>query len=394
MIGYTPEEKNKLAKKIIIIFGLIAGLGDTVYEGARGIYGIYLGMLGMSIATIGVILGIAEFLSYVSRIASGFLVDRFKTPWISVILGYGFLYSVFFMAFTDNLYFVTLFIIIERLGKGIRAPGKDLLVSHATKRSGTGLGFGFLEVIDQAGALIGPLIFSLSYFLKKRYTEAFLFMGIPVTLIIILLTVAYKKIKDPSILEDEISIENSKTNQEISSIFWFYMIFIFLTSMGFVSFPLYSYHMLKSSIFNEDLIPIFYSFIMLVDMIFALPVGKIYDKYKRNSLVIIPILVSPVAFMVFSESKIFIIIGIFICGIILAIQEVIFRAFIADEIGKANRGKAYGIYNVFYGLGILLGSSIIGFLYKNGAATIGFFCLTTQIAALLIFFKIRLINRD
>lgn len=389
MSDYTEDEKNRLASKIIIIFGVIAGLGDIVYEGARGIYGVYLGVLGMSAATIGITLGVGEFLSYLSRIISGFLVDKFSSPWISVFLGYGFLYAVSFMGITDNLIFITTFIFLERLGKGIRAPGKDLLVSHATKRVGTGVGFGILEVLDQLGALIGPFIFSLSYFLKGRYTEGFLFMLLPVTIIIIMLSIAKKKLPDPSLLESTLLSKKVKGDENLSTSFWYYMIFIFLTSAGFVSFPLYSYHMLKSSIFDPKIIPILYSAVMFIDMVFALPIGKFYDMHKKNSLLILPILSSFVAFLLFSQSKEFMMIGIFISGIILAIHEVIFRAFIADEIGINNRGKAYGIYNTVYGLGILTGSSIIGILYIKGVVIIGLFCLIVQIIALFIFFKIR-----
>lgn len=47
---------------------------------------------------------------------------------------------------------------MERLGKGIRVPPRDAMLSDATQQMGRGWGFGLREVLDQIGAILGSLI--------------------------------------------------------------------------------------------------------------------------------------------------------------------------------------------------------------------------------------------
>jgi hypothetical protein len=50
-------------------------------------------------------------------------------------------------------------IILERVGKAIRNPPRDVMLSHAGKQfGGPGWVFGFHETLDQCGAMFGPLV--------------------------------------------------------------------------------------------------------------------------------------------------------------------------------------------------------------------------------------------
>jgi len=67
------------------------------------------------------------------------------------------------------------------MGKGIRAPAKDAILSNVTTGVGRGWGFGIHETLDQIGAIIGPVIFSAAYLLRGDYRAGFALLLIPRT---------------------------------------------------------------------------------------------------------------------------------------------------------------------------------------------------------------------
>ena len=173
------EKKKRVALQFIFLLGIVSLFGDITYEGARSVAGPYLPSLGASALAVGLVGGIGEFLGYALRLVSGFIADRTKAYWPLTIIGYGLLCAIPLMAITNNWALAALFLILERAGKGIRAPARDAILSHATKQVGRGLGFGIHEAIDQIGAVIGPLIFSAVAFSRGGYREGFMILSIP-----------------------------------------------------------------------------------------------------------------------------------------------------------------------------------------------------------------------
>ena len=140
--------------------GIISLLGDIVYEGARSISGPYLALLGAGASIIGIVGGIGEFVGYALRLVFGYFADKTKAYWTLTIIGYGLLLSIPLLAFSNSWQIAAFLLIMERMGKAIRSPARDAILSHATKQVGRGWGFGIHEALDQIGAIIGPLIFS------------------------------------------------------------------------------------------------------------------------------------------------------------------------------------------------------------------------------------------
>ncbi|MCS6956151.1 MAG: MFS transporter, partial [Candidatus Calescibacterium sp.] len=143
---------------VIFLFGLVSFFGDIVYEGAKSILGQYMFFLGASAFAIGLVAGLGEFISFAFRIFFGYLADIKKSYWIMVIIGYGLLISVSLIYFASVWQMVALFFLLERLGKAIRTPSRDFLVSIVSSKFGIGKTFGIHEFIDQLGAIIGPAL--------------------------------------------------------------------------------------------------------------------------------------------------------------------------------------------------------------------------------------------
>jgi len=153
------------AVRFVVLLGLISLFADMVYEGARSINGSFLQILGARASTVGWVAGIGELIGYGLRFFSGYLADRTRRYWMLVILGYIInLLSVPLLAFAGLWQVAILLIIAERVGKAIRNPARDALLSFGTQQMGRGWGYGLHEAMDQIGAVSGPLLVSAVLF--------------------------------------------------------------------------------------------------------------------------------------------------------------------------------------------------------------------------------------
>ena len=120
----------------------------------------YLNLLGISAAKVGLVFGIGEFLGYALRLLAGVMSDKSGRHWVFMFVGYGMLLVVPFIGLTMNWNILVVLILMERIGKALRNPAKDTVLSGvAENQVGVGFAFGLQEALDQIGAFAGPLIF-------------------------------------------------------------------------------------------------------------------------------------------------------------------------------------------------------------------------------------------
>src|SRR5580700_6285203 len=129
------------------------------YEGAHGIIGPYLIDLGASVAQVAFIAGFGEMLGTSLRYFSGRFANRTHAYWTITMLGYSMnVVAVPALAFAGNWQMAAALVIAERTGKALRGPARDVLLSEATEQVGHGFGFGLHSMMDQTGAVIGPVV--------------------------------------------------------------------------------------------------------------------------------------------------------------------------------------------------------------------------------------------
>jgi MFS family permease len=363
----SQERTNAL--RFIILMGIVSLLGDIVYEGARGVTGPYLALLGASATTVGLIGGLGEFIGYALRLFSGFIADRTKAYWLFTFMGYGLLIAIPLLAFTNSWQLAALLIVLERVGKAFRSPARDTILSYATKEVGRGFGFGLHEALDQIGAIIGPLIFSVILFAGGNYRSGFSVLWIPALIVMVILYVARNRLPHPEKLESTTET-GTKNNPIFSKIFILYSLFTFFAVAGFANFPLISYHLKIKAIVSDSQIPALFALAMGVDALTALIIGKTYDRVGLKTLMIIPLFSVFIPFLTFSNRLVFVIIGIILWGIVLGVHETIMRAAVADLTAISRRGSAYGIFNTIYGLSWMLGGALMGMLYEHSVSSL------------------------
>jgi len=397
------QDIKRRAFNLIILFGLVSLFGDIVYEGSRSVNGPYLKLLAVNATTLGIIAGLGEFLGYALRLLSGYLSDKTKSYWLLTFLGYGLLISVPLLSLTGIWQIAALFIILERIGKAIRSPARDTILSQASSQVGTGFGFGLHEAMDQIGAVVGPLIFTVIFVLTGKhqmgivkYQKGYAFLWIPFVLVMFCLVIARRRVPRPDALEA--ATEKVKIPDNLSRLFWLYTLFTFVTTLGFCSYILLAFHFKSANILSDAQIPLYYAIAMGIDGVAALSIGKLYDGAKNRSnnhkaglnlLITIPLITLLMSLFAFSKNHIFVIIGVLCWGVVMGIHETIMRSAIADITSLNKRGTGYGIFNATYGLAFFLGSVLLGFLYDRSLAFFIAAIIFIECLALVAFFYMR-----
>jgi MFS family permease len=373
----------------IILLGIVSLFGDITYEGARSVTGPYLATLGASAGVVGLVAGIGEFSGYAIRLASGYLADRTKAYWLLTFIGYGLLLSIPLLAFTGSWQLAAILIILERMGKAIRSPARDTMLSYATKEVGRGWGFAVHEALDQIGAVIGPIVFSLVCLFHGDYRDGFTLLWIPVLLAMVVLATARKRVPSPQKLETHGEASRQNDKGRLPRVFWLYTVFTLLSGAGFANFQLISYHLKIQSIVPDAQIPMMYAIAMGVDALAALVVGKTYDRIGLISLLAVPLLTLPIPFLAFSHSYSLVLVGMVLWGVVMGIQETIMRAAIADLTPVERRGFAYGIFNTAYGAGWGLGGVVMGLLYEHSISYLILFAVVMELISIPLFLLVR-----
>lgn len=393
-MGYRlkPPEQNgsvlkRSALRFVILLGVVSLLADMTYEGARSITGPFLAVLGASATVVGIVSGFGELIGYGLRLVSGYISDRTGKYWTITILGYVVnMLAVPLLALAGRWEVAAFLMITERLGKGIRTPARDAMLSHATKEIGRGWGFGLHEALDQIGAVIGPFIVAIVLYFREGYKIGFGILAVPALLALSVLLAARLLYPSPRDLEP---VSVKLEGKGFPRVFWLYLVAVALVAAGYADFPLIAYHFKKVSIASDGWIPIFYAVAMGVDALSALLFGRLFDRVGISILIVVSLLSSLFAPFVFLGGFGSALLGMALWGIGMGAQESIMRAAVAGMVPANRRGAAYGIFNTGYGVFWFLGSALMGVLYDKSIPSLIAFSVVMQLASVPLLFVIR-----
>lgn len=375
----TLPMKKSSALTFVILLSVVSLFADMTYEGARSITGPFLALLGANALTVGFVSGFGELVGYAMRIVSGYVADRTEKYWAITIFGYVCnLLAVPLLALAGHWWVASILIIIERLGKAIRVPSRDAMLSHAGQALGMGWVFGLHEAIDQIGAMLGPLIVAAVLYFNGTYQEGFALLLIPALCALTLLVCARFQYPHPQSLEMQIdSIEPHGMN----ATFWLYLFASAFIAAGYADFPLIAFHFEKMSVISPAKIAITYAFAMGINSISAPLFGHYYDRRGFIILIIATVFSCLFAPLVFLGNSTAIFIGIALWSIGISAHETLMRAIIANMVAKNKRASAFGIFNCGFGIFWFLGSVLMGYLYDVSITSLVLFSVGIQLLA-------------
>jgi MFS family permease len=369
----------------ILTMGIVSMLGDIVYESGRGIAPDYLRFLGASAFLVGAVSGVGEFIGYTMRLVSGSLADRSRAYWLFIFAGYGMILAVPSIGFTANIETVMALVLVERLGKALRSPSRDAVVSIVSKGVGPGRAFGIHEAIDQVGAIVGPLILgAVMFYTNNSYPIAFKILLVPYALMLVALVYTHRMIGRNIDVEAR-SIKD--TGISLSRGFWIYCTAILLNTLGLipVALILYTGSSILQPLGQQWVVPLLYVVVQVIDAPMALVSGFLFDKIGVKILALPFILSIFPTYLIHYGGLVGVVASCVTYGLILGMQESIYRAAIPSLVPVSRRGTAYGVFNTCLGLGTLASGAVYGFLIDRSypASVMAGFASALQAGAMI-----------
>ena len=398
------KNNKKLSNSLIfiILFGIVSLFSDMTHEGASSLRGVYLSLLGASAGTIGFISGLGELVGYSLRYFFGKLTDKTHKYWEMTIFGYVLdILAVPALALVgkNGWIYACGLLVIQRMGKAIKKPAKDTIMSFAASQEGAGKSFAIQEMLDQIGAFLGPFFLYVVMLFKTEgttfeiYSRCFAYLAIPGVITLILLLYTKKRFPNPEHFEPE---PKEYIPFKMKDSFIFYIIGISLFSFGFIDYSLIIMHVSKNlnaitggiGIINMETIPLIYAGAMLVDAISALIFGIMYDKNGVKALVVSTIISAPFSLFVFGFNNIYaVLLGIALWGVGMGAQESILKAAVTSVVPKSSRATGYGIFEMSFGVFWFLGSWLLGVLYDINITSLIIVSMMTQLLSIPFYFK-------
>jgi predicted MFS family arabinose efflux permease len=376
------DRKSGLA--FVVAFGVVSLFADAAYEGMRGISGPFLATLGASGTAVGIIAGAGELAGYLLRLFSGALAQKTRAYWTITLFGYVIqMAAVPLLALAGSWWMAALLIVIERAGKAMRNPPRDVMLARAGDQIGHGWAFGLHEALDQTGAIAGPLIAALVLWLHHDYRAAFAWLGVPAALTLFSLFIVRIRFGFAGHVSEAQKIAPGGS---LSRAFWLYAVATALVGFGFADFPLIAFHFEKAGIVSESFIPLFYAAAMGAAGLGSLLFGRWFDA--RGLSVLIPgmllgILVVPFGFLGGFWMGLA---GALLWGLSLGVHEAVMSAAVARMVAEQDRPRAYGIFTAIFGIAWFVGSAAQGALYDLSIPSLVIMSVAAEIAAFLPLF--------
>jgi MFS family permease len=377
--------KSRSALQFVVIIGIANSFADFTYEGARGVVGPFLGSLGASAAIVGVVAGLGELMGYGLRSVSGYFADKSHRHWAFAFLGYAVnMLAVPALALATRWPLASGFVVAERIGRGIRKPAVEAMLSYAGRSIGAGWVFGLNEALDQTGATIGPLVVALILYLNGGFRTGFGVLLIPALLCLATLAVARLLHPRPHELEEGAGHTLATTN--LTRAYWIYLAAASLIAAGFADFALIGFHFHKTNTVPGNLIPVFYAVAMASSALASIPLGRLFDRFGPNVSLFAFVISAVAGPLVFLGTSIAALIGMVLWGIGMSAQGSLLQAMLTGVIPPQKRSTAFGLFDTGYGIAWFVGSAVMGLLYDKSILAVALFSVVLQLAALPVLF--------
>ncbi len=383
---------KKIPKQVIIL-GLISLFTDAASEMLYPITPIFLAsVLGASMASVGIIEGLAEITAGFLKGYFGFLSDKLGKRSIFVVGGYGIsALSKPLPGIFPNILIVLVSRVTDRIGKGMRTAPRDALLAGYSSRNNSGAIFGFHRGMDTIGAVIGPLAALL---LLKIYNYNFNIIFIIAFVPSIIAVTFTFFVKDK-----KIEVKSEKKQKYMS--FWrespkVYKSLVFLITIFSIVNSSDVFLILKSrNISNSDETAILgYVFYNLIYAGFSYPAGIISDKIGKKKIYIIGLIMFSAVYLGFAISDNFILTWILFAlyGIYAAATEGILKAWVADIVSYEKVASAVGLITMVSSIAMFSGSVLTGYLWDRFGSSVPFYF--SSLVSLIVAFSLIKIKKE
>jgi len=393
----------KSAEKIprgVWALGFVSLFMDASSELVHSLLPALFVSLGISMAAVGVIEGVAEATASITKLFSGALSDRLGKRKILAVIGYGLAAitkPLFPLAQTAGVLFTARF--IDRIGKGVRGAPRDALIADITPPSIQGAAYGLRQSMDAMGAFIGPLLaIALMALLADNIGQVLWFAVIPAVLCMAFLLFGVEEPDSvPTAGDKGVKSRFALHPAELVQMGGRYWLVVAIGTL----FALARFSEAFVALRAIDLgLPIGLSPLVLVlmNVVFSLssyPVGLLADRMDRGILLALGFVSLIISQMLLANATgvVVVMIGVAFWGIHLGLTQGLLSALVANSAPDPLRGTAFGVFNLMNGIAVLFASIVAGVLWERWGASITFYAAAafagTALVLLLVSFRSR-----
>lgn len=374
--------------RTVWLLGLVSLFNDSTSELVYPLVPLFLASVLMAgPRALGLIEGIAEATASLLKLFSGVLMDRrgHAKGWVAG--GYGLAAlsrPLFYLAASWPAVPVLRF--ADRVGKGLRTSPRDALLAGSVDESRRGLAFGLHRAMDNAGAVIGPLLAALLLARGVPLKDVFLWSIVPG-----IITVALAlSIKEPPLVPAEQRQPFSWRMEGFPPTFKRYLLVLALFTLGNSS-NMFLLLRARELGLSDYQIPLLWALVSGVAMMFSVPLSALSDRLGRVRLILSGWVIYGLFYLLlgingFHALLLWPLFAFY--GLFLAATEGAEKALVADLAPRDRMGTAYGWFNLVAGAMLLPASLLFGWLWQGVAvqAAFGFSAACTLLAALLLKF--------
>lgn len=356
----------------VVAIGLVSLLNDASSEIIYPLLPVFLaGSLGASARAIGIIEGLAESISSLLKLFAGYLSDRLAKRKLLVVAGYS-LASIArpLLAFTHTWTQVLAIRLTDRVGKGIRTAPRDAMIADTVSAEQRGLAFGFHRAMDHGGAVIGPLVgYALVLIFvahassptTSEFSKIFLAASIPAFLAVL---VAIFFMRESPVHQTPKSHVAKLTLRGFDSNFKRFLIVLALFTLSNSSDSFLILRARDSGV-SVAMIPLLWAAHHGSKVLSSLLGGDLSDRLGRKRLIVAGwVLYAAVyAGFGFATQTVSLWILFLIYGIYFGLSEGAEKALVADLVRPEQRGTAYGLYNLAFGVTVFPASFLMGMIW-------------------------------
>jgi MFS family permease len=321
-------------------------------------------VLGASVASLGVIEGVAESTSSLLRLGSGWLSDHLGRRKPLVVFGYGISGAAkAAMAAATSWPAVLGLRFTDRVGKGLRSPPRDALIADSVEPPYRGRAFGFHRGMDTLGATIGPFVaFAILAARPGRYRLVFGLSAIPAALSVLVLAIFVQARRRAA------AGARSHGASTLTAPFRRFLVVqgVFSLASSSLAFVLLR---VREAGFAPHQVPLVYAVYNAVYALLSLPAGVLSDRIGRRRLLLVAYLLFAGVYglLAWRVTPGLVLVAMALLGIHSALLEVSQRAMVADLAG-AKAGSAFGLYYTVVGVALLPASVMAGALWDRFGA--------------------------
>ena len=366
MTAAPPAATPRLPAGIWVL-GFVSLLMDVSSEMIHALLPLFMvGTLGMGVALVGLLEGLAEATALILKVCSGVISDWFGRRKPLAVLGYGLgaaTKPLFALASGPGLIFTAR--LLDRVGKGIRGAPRDALVADIAPPEQRGAAFGLRQSLDTVGAFVGPLLaVALMLLWANDFRAVFAVAVVPALLAVLLLMVGVREPARPAGAARSNPISRANLKRLPRAYWWVVGVGAVFTLARFSE----AFLVLRAEQLGVALaaVPLVMVAMNVVYSLTAYPLGKLSDRVSHHGLLLAGLSVLVLADVVLAVSThwVGLLLGVALWGVHMGMTQGLLAAMVAAQAPADLRGTAFGFFNLVSGVALLAASVLAGLLWQ------------------------------